>query len=632
MPQRTDLYTVLNTYARKINSPQIDMETFIAFLEKYAKRISEEKPEWNKWTEETGTRVWMDMNRLAEDGRVLIQNNETGSWVFLLHYYVELIKDAYRNPDRDSGMPFPDEVTLNLQIPHEQIKPLDVSIDLSHFLETGQEDLLPIIKLIFPNERGSALIPAPMIPITLLEFSILKIRDYLLRHGNKEYVQHKLSPQLAGKEDYLREMLDKITIRPADSLNDLKAGREISFTFWAHFCGLVKNDLNQKKDLLSEEIGALQAIYIIEVCSNFFKNKAIRAKEIELAFKNFELEIEKPPYYFSRDAIAKFKDNKGVPLLGIYTQDGLDAYLKKRTTEPVTQDELPDLLYFYTDDHKSWLIKKTKLLPLCARLLTETRAIIIKIISKRWKKMLSDFIHEAAMEDDLEFELLISSYIDENVPILKTLLKDRRLYLIHEELQSTENGIPASSRLFNRNELLPLRTLLLLKRKELLSDIKLILPFWYSIPIISSIIAFFVNFNRKKKIKKEGEKESTDKKETDDPLKELRNNAAEAAARIVPSSKTMDQYLDELASRWGHLVNRQAKQNLVEDVNLLVRDKFRQLLRFHKNTAVKNDTLDKLTDSIMDNSPGLLKITEQNILFQYIKLYLIKLLVNRTIM
>ena len=629
MPQRTDLYTVLNIYARRNNTQKIDIENFIVFLEKYAKRVCEERPEWIKWTEETGIRVWMDINRLAEEGKVVVEDSEAERSVYLSYYFLELVKDAYRNPDKDSGAPFPDEVSLNLEIPREQIRPLNVSVDLPRFLaEEGQNELLPIIKIIFPNERGSALVPSPMIPMALLEFSILKVRDYLQRHGNKEYIHRKLSLQLANKEDYLRETLDKIMMRPADSLNDLKEGREISFFFWAHFCSLVKNDLNQKNELLSEELGALQSIYIIEVCSNFFKAKTVKSKEIEIALKNFELEMEKPPYYYSREAIAKFKDNRGFPLLGVYTQNELDAYIKKRTSEPSVPHELPDFLLFNTKDNKTWLIKKNKLLPLCARLLTETRAVIIKVITRRWKKMLKEFVQESAMDDDPEFERLVMSYTEEYAPMLITLLKDTRLRLVHEEIEASEKGIPESSRLFQKNELLPLHVLLLLKRKQLISDIKILMPFWYSIPIINVIIAFFINPGRKKKKIRKEEAEKTEKKGTEDPLKELRNAAADAAKKLVPQGKSLDACLDDLASRWGHLVDRKAKQDLVEDVNTLVRDKLRSFLRLQRNAAVNADTLDKLANSIMDNSPGLLKISEQNILFLYVKLYLVKILIN----
>ena len=631
MPQKTDLYTVLNVYARKNNSPHINMKTFIFFLEKYAKRICADKPEWTKWTEETGTRVWKDMSHLAEDGKVVIKDGETESTVYLAYYFVELLKDAYRDPDKESGTPFPDEISLDLGIPQEQIMPLNINTDLSHFLEEPEEVTLPIIKLIFPNDRGTALVPVSMIPMALLEFSILKIRDFLQHHGNREYIQRKLAPQMTSKEDYLREMLDKILIRPGDSLSDLKAGREISFTFWAYFCSLIKNDLNQKKELFPEELAALQAIYITEVCSNFFKSKAEKAKEIELAFKNFELEMEKPPYYFSTEAIAKFKDNKGVPLLGIYTQEGLNAYIKKRVSEPVTPNELPDLLYVNTEDNKTLLINKNKLLPLCARLLTETRSIVIKIISKRWKRMLKNFSRESAMEDDREFERLIVSCVEENAPLLKVLFTDRRLYLVHEEMRTSEKGIPESSHLFHKNELLPLRVLLFLKRKQILSDVKILMPFWYSIPILSNIIAFFIHLAGRKKELQEEENESIEKKEAEDPLKELRQSAADAAAKLIPAGKTIDAHLDELASRWGFLVNKQAKANLVEDVNTLVRDKLRHLLRNQKKAAVSTNTLDKLADSILESSHGLHKISEQNALFHYIKLYIAKHLINRTV-
>ncbi|MDR1142986.1 MAG: hypothetical protein LBK77_02055 [Spirochaetaceae bacterium] len=627
MPQKTDLYTILYSYARKQNSPVIEMDVFIPFLEKYAKRICEEKPEWTRWTEETGTRVWVDLNHIAEDGRVTLTSGEEGNRVYLRHYYAEQVKEAYKNADDLSGRPFPDEVSLNLAIPKEQIKPLDISVDLPRFLGELQQELVPIIKLVFPNEHGEALVPAPMIPFTLLEFSLIKIRHYLLHHGNKEYVQHRLAPQMTGKEDYLREILDQILIRPGDCLNDLKGGREAAFYFWAFFCNLIRQDLNQKNELLLEEQGALQAVYIVEVCSNFFKAKAARVKEVELAFKNFELEVEKPPYYFSREAIAKFKDNKGVPLLGQYSQEELDAYIKKRATEPAASDELPDFVFLYTGDGTAWLVKKTKILHLCARLLAEVRPVIIKLISRRWKKLLKEFRREDAMDNDRDFERLIASCIEEYAPVLNVLLRDRKLYLIHEELHSSEKGLSGSLRFFNRDELLPLWTLLMIKRKQLIGDVKLLMPFWYTLPVISGIIAFFMNLGKKKQSRRESPEDSGGRPA--DPLRELRNAAAEAEAKLIPGGHTIETYLEELISRWGKLVNKQSKDNLVEDVNSLIRDRLRHILRSRKNAAVNQDSLNSITNSIIDSSRGLLKISDQKALYLYVKLYVIKLLTGK---
>ncbi|MDR2048634.1 MAG: hypothetical protein LBP69_04195 [Treponema sp.] len=629
MAQTVDLYSILYSYSRKNGSPAIDVESFIGFLQKYARKMCGEQPEWAGWVEDTGPRIWRELNQLQEDGKVTIVNKEIGQQIFMNLYYAEQVREAYKNPDNDADMPFPDEAFLDITIPQGQLKPLDVSVDVPAFLKEPQKTALPIIKLVFPDNCGAALALASMIPFTVLETSLIKVRNYLLKHGNREYIQHKLAPQLIGKEDHLREIMDQVMIHPVNCINDMKDGREAAFYFWAYFCNQVRHDLASRNELLADERGALQAVYLIEVCSSFFKARAAKAKEIELAFKNFELEMEKPPYYFSREAIAKFKDNKGVPLLGRYSQEGLEAYIKKRITEAPVPDELPELFYFRTGDGANWLIKKSKLLPLCARLFAETRPVVIKSISKRWKKLLLNFMREPAMEEDREFENLIIRYTEEYAPVLSALLQDHRLYLVHEELQRNGKGLSESSRLFNRNELLPLRTLLLIKRKELLSDVKLLLPFWYTIPVISHLIAFFQNLGKKKKKRVQNEDGSSAFFQTDDIRRELQNAARESEARLVPEGHTLDTYLEELSQRWGNLLNKQAKDNLVEDVNALVRDKLRHMLHFQKN--VNRDTLDKMTESIMNNSAGLYKISEQNYLFLYIKLYLVKLLTGKAV-
>jgi hypothetical protein len=629
MVQAADLYSILYSYSRKNGSPAIDVESFIGFLQKYAQKVCEERPEWTDWVEDTGPRIWRELNQLQENGKVTVVNKGSGQQIFMNLYYAEQVKEAYKNPDNDADMPFPDETFLDMPVPQSQLKPLDVSVDIPAFLKEPQETILPIIKLVFPDNCGTALALASMIPFTVLEASLIKVRNYLLKHGNREYMQHKLAPQLIGKEDHLREIMDQVMIRPLNCINDMKDGREAAFYFWAYFCNQVRHDLRSKNELLADEQGTLQAVYLIEVCSSFFKAKAAKAKETELAFKNFELEMEKPPYYFSLDAIAKFKDNKGVPLLGRYSQEGLEAYIKKRITEAPAPEELPELFYFRTGDGANWLIKKSKLLPLCARLFAETRPVVIKSILRRWKKLLVNFMHEPAMEEDWEFENLILRYVEEYAPVLNALLQDHRLYLVHEEMRKNGKGLPESLRLFNRNELLPLRVLLLIKRKELLGDAKLLLPFWYTIPIISHLIAFLQNLGKKKKKKAYNKDGYSALSQIDDIRKELQNAARESEAHLVPEGHTLDTYLEELSQRWGNLLNKQAKDDLVEDVNALVRDKLRHMLHFQKN--VNRDTLDKMTESIMNTSAGLYKISEQNYLFLYIKLYLVKLLTGRAV-
>jgi hypothetical protein len=213
--------------------------------------------------------------------------------------------------------------------------------------------------------------------------------------------------------------------------------------------------------------------------------------------------------------------------------------------------------------------------------------------------------------------------------MLSSLLQDQKLFLVHEEAKNSEKGFPEASRLFNRSALLPLHILLMIKRKELISDIKLLMPFWYSVPIISRIIAFFTHIGSRKKPQSDEEEDKT-LPAAPDTVKELQNTAKEAEEALVPKNYTIDTYLEELISRWGRLVNKQAKENLVEDVNSLIRDRLRHILRFQKNNMVNRDTLDKITGAIIQ-APGLQKISEQNALFLYVKLYLVKLLLGKNL-
>jgi hypothetical protein len=604
------------------------MEAFIDFLGKYSRQMQEKKPEWAVWTTDTVKKVWTDINSLVEEEKLEVDDSHGKSKVLVKLYYAELVKEGYRNADDDSDIPFPNEESLKIVIPEDQIKPLYVPQDLLAFLSEPQREPLPIIRLLFPSAAGSALILAPMIPFTLMEFSLLKIRNYLLRHGNREYIQHKLTPQLAGKETHLRDILDQISIHPVDCLNDLKKFREVSFLFWGHFCTQVRAELSQKTELLHEDIAALQAIYIIDTFNGYMKKRAARTKETEYALKNFELEMDKPPYYFSRESIMRFVDNKGVPLIKMCGQEAIDAYIKKRSTEPSTPNELPDYVFFRIDDGTTWLVKKTRAFAVCSKLLADARPAIVNAVYNRWKIMLKEYRKETAMEDDKEFERLVAAYVKEITPLLQTVLHDQKLLLIYEEMNLSKKSKPDMGRLFNKNELLPYRVLLNMKRKQILSDVKFLLPFWSM--IFFDLIAFFKGGKKKKRRKNEEDASETSKK-AKEPYEELRAKAQEIGAKLVPSGHTLDSYLKDVSLRWVELINKQAYEALIEDVNSLIRDKLRSLLRIKRNT-LGGDAIDTMAYTIIDSSSGLRKIRDQSSLLLYTKLYIIKLFATKNML
>jgi hypothetical protein len=614
---------MLNSYAVKNNNPLVDLDPFVAYFEKYLKRAQEgegdEKIDPAEWLERN---LAPQLSSLAEQGKIAINGKEKNR-ICLCDYYAERVLGAYKNPDNDAALPFPDEFSLGLKIPDDQKRTVKVTAEMAAYLAEPQETDLPVITLKFPGEYGSALVLSSMIPFRLLEICMLKIRNFLQNRSNRVHVQYKLGSHFAGREAYLRDTLDQIQNRPMSCVRDMGEAGEFIFYFWTYFCSLIRSELTIKNELLAEESAVLQSAFIVEICIGFFRSRVSKAREAELALKSFELEMEKPPYYFSREAIAGFKDNRGFPLLGQYSQEELDGYIKKRCGESAVFDEMPELLIFHTGDGASWLIKKSKVIPLCIKLLAEARVPVSRAISRRWKNKLQSYLREPAMDDDGEFEKLLAHYLEEYAPVLSALFRDHRLYLIHEEMVLGQAGTSEFPRFFARDELLPLRVLLLLKRREILADVKLLLPFWNS--FVSGLLAFFSRLRGKKQVFERTEEEAAKKVHVPETMRILQNAALEAEAGAVPDGYTLESYLEELTSRWGKLLNKQAKTDLVNDVNALIRDKFRQFLKTAKRPLINKNTFIILTDEIMRGSQGLRQISEQNALSLYIKLYLIKL-------
>lgn len=649
MAQKIDLKALLFSYARKIKSPLIKSKEFTNFLERYAKQSSGESSEWAKWTENTAAKIWQEIGPLEAAGSVQVRNRETEPVIFICNYWTEIVEDAYRNPDYTITVPFPDESIFKAKIPSDQMLTLGMP-DLPNFLagrnasldESGDPSgssglgAKAIVKLFFPENRGEAVMPASWLPLKLLEICLAKIRNYLLKQGSKDYIRHKMLLHFSGREELLTDFINQLMTRPSECISDMQDGREISFMFWLVFCGMTKQEL-AKEEMLPERLTVIQAVYVVETLNGFFKSRASRAKEVELALKNLDLEFEKLPYYFTMDAIEKFKDQKGVPLLRQYGREDLEAYLKRKTTES-EDDKLPDLFYLRTTK-ETYLVKKSRLLPLFARLLGDARPFVLDEITHRWKEMLLDWRQEPAMEHDGEFEKLIYNILREYSAVFTAIAKDPHLFLVYDEqktsVKQNEKGkkTPARDEIpnyFSGDGLLPFGNLLSIKRHELLGEIKLTLPFWYTAPVISSIIKYFKNRNRQDisgQVKKPPQRDSPVK--TENLKTKLRSVAFAEEKRLVPPGGSMDLSLENLVKRWGRVLNKQALQNLVEDVNSLVRDKLRHMMRSQR-TTINPETLDSMSESILTTTAEFRKISEQGALLLYIKMYIIKLLTAGT--
>ena len=69
------------------------------------------------------------------------------------------------------------------------------------------------------------------------------------------------------------------------------------------------------------------------------------------------------------------------------------------------------------------------------------------------------------------------------------------------------------------------------------------------------------------------------------------------------------------------------KDNLTEDVNSLIRDYIRRIIRTIRASTFDRARVDNLTETLVD-TPSLMKIKNRDALLAYVRLYIVKLILG----
>jgi hypothetical protein len=485
---------------------------------------------------------------------------------------------------------------------------------------------IPILKFSFPDGFGSALILTRMLPRQLTDMSIIKIRNYLLRPKNREYALRRLIVLLKCKESYLQGLFDNIINKTVEIYNEIEDATDLNYNFWAHFAGLAKGDIIKKGELLSGDIAAYQSFSIIEAVNGYFKALAKNRRIAELALGQIEDNLAKPPYFFTMGQILKFTDTRGTALLGQYSTKELETWLWEKVTEN-QEYEMPILLILAgTLQGEKFFVLKEKIIPLCLRLLIDAQPHVKNAIIKRWSSLLFEYEKEPSMKSDKEFEILLPKVLEKNYPLLMSILLDPRLLLISQEMERKSAALTA--KIFEKGQMLPYSKLLMLDRQSILSDAKLTLPLWYSIPILAAIAAFFKRLFRKSEVvdhSKGAGNRALDGKNISD---ELRIAAKELCSSLTPVGRTQDQYLKELQDRWCQIIDNQARENLLTDVHNLARDCLRYAMKTQKFFRPNRETISQIAWNAVNINTTLSSLKTKDALILYLEVYILDLFEN----
>ncbi len=632
MAATSDLGILLRFYAGKQKSPFIIYSAFVDYLKRYAAHNVEEQPELVPYLGDPVPQMEAALAPLIDSKQIfIIEQNPSKKIIFVTGYFNTVFGERYKEIAANSTVPFPTIADLPKQTPNEVLVKSEYTDIIFELLKSQRPDDKNLYAIIVPMNLPSIIFPGNVPVNILVNASLEKMQHMLEKEEYHDYYLKKLRISNPGKEISVKNFFSQFVKSPDDALHSLQTSADC-FYFWGQLCYFIKQDYEKVKDFTLEDVNVLQSVAIAEIVTSFYKNESAKNLAQENALKSVQNHLKQPPYFFTMDAILKFTDAKGVPLQGQYSDQSLKDFLQKETTEAVS-NELPDLLVFKTDENHRYFIYKDKVFPLVVRMCNELHDTIEENLTHEWYDILADYEKTKEMTDETAFNERLEKEVKKHSPVLYALLNATFLSVLNIEM-TRNNKIGNSANLFLGDNLLPYSHLLMLNRTNILNNARILLPFWYTVPILSWIVSLFTK--KPGKAKKSAHEDRTNHTEQTEHKSSRKNESRKDAlisaakkieASLIPDGSTIEREMNAYKKQWNKMLTKQAYLNLTEDVNALIRDYTRKVLRTISGQSFTIDRIQGLADTLC-KTPNMQKITEHEALYVYVQLYMVYLVKN----
>lgn len=631
MATTSNLSAIIRYYAEKQKSPFIDLKEFSAYVKKYAEHHVEEQSELVKYLGDPSGTLTAELQGLSEKHLVAIitSNNKKTivSITFLSSKYANLYKDMMKN----ESIPYPQATDLPKAFPNQVLEHKVLSQYIPAIIEKDNSKSPLLYILDFARDLPPMLIPA-CVPIkALLDTAQQKVRKILKKDEFHDYFLKKLRSTNPTKEISIKNFYTHFVDTENYQFAEFQDGED--YYIWNQALYYIRQDFEKIQDRTGEDTNILQAVQILETHSSYLKEKFQNEHKRSEAIKELESSLAKSPYFFSMPQILKFQDQNGRLLYGQYTEDDLKEFLQKMTTDGEA-NELPQLLVFKVESGTRYYVYKKKVSQVVVRLCNEAHDSIEKQLEDHWYDVMMDYERLPEMSNASEFEACLHELVEKNSPILYSLLNANFMTILsYEHDDDNMDGF----RLFVDGKLLPYSDLLMLKNSKILANAKSRLPFYYTLPVISWIMSLFSGRSKEKKrattsvvVEKnpfEEEEKKSDSAPKQTKTQALASNAKAIAKDLVPEGSTLDRELNYLTKQWNKMISKEAYNNLTEDVNSLIRDYTRRVVKTLSATSFTKERVENLAKTLV-NTPNMQKIKEDKALTEYVILYMLRLVSN----
>ena len=672
MSTPNDVVRILQSYTKRSREAVIGFKDLLDFTQKYLTKYVEEFPDLADLDENTPDLLAAHLLSLEKDGRVSLEyRNGRIHEIDYQEFYPLVINAAYSKVKAQPHISFPSEESLPVSIPERRIAAVNVKEQFVEWLGRTDEKPPKVLRLIFPEGIRSIICTSELLGRFLPEVAVQKIRNYLRIEKNAGYMRSRLLGIFRNRDMALKEFLDKIQTNPNEALQTVLSPNDFTFHVWTTMCSVVVKEFSKKKDKLQEDYDYEQAAYLLGYYNVFHKAIVQKKREVETALRGIDLNLKKAPYVFSVSDIYAFTDSKGIALAKHCTVDEMNEHLRKRMT-PQEDETLPELIRFRGSDDKDYYIRKESILRYLIESLYELSREFQDFYVNKFKKALENDEKPKIMLEDQPFAEDVDARLRTQEPIISGLLKYDLLSVTAREMKPLKAAADEIARILDTKtrKVQPAYEVLKLDRKELYRQAKVLLPFWQAVPVIRGIVKFFVALMvgqpkaKKRRSKRQAEvataavaaaAAASQKGEFEegtmqfgarpvapsgsstDSAEGISGNTRKAQAiafreavqrlqdEYVPPGKTAKATLEELAEKWNYRLDPVARQNLVEDVNSLVRDFLRRMKVGFRLIPPDRDRIRELSGKLAQND-ALSEVKHKEALRRYLELYMLTLL------
>ena len=630
-----ELLVLLRTFALRNRSATVDLHQFLAAMPKGQAQPAEVDAAVAELAEKSALVV------SAEDGKPRI--------VSLSDFHVTALVDAYRQLSMDAAHPFPKEETAPVPVPAGQLIRADVKSQLGALLDTSGPDMKGIVKIEFPEGVDSLIVPQECVGTDLIDVAVAKVSRYLQEGKNASYSESKLSGLMRGNAPLVHQSMEDLVTRPKKAANSVLSPSDFSFRFWTHLSNVILQDIRAKADKTDLDHGACQAAYLLGYTVFHKKGTIQREQEWTADRKNLEQQVRKAPFVFGFQDLYDLKDEKGVTYVKKHGQDFIHAFLKEKTRQ-AGEEAVPFLVRVHAAaQKKDYFIQRDFIVPVFLKKLGEAAEEIRTAYVQEWTDELRQDRTPAVTKNDASFRRDAEMRVKQGYPLLTALSNGNLLFAAGEVTKVTDSAKAELGKCFAvENILRPFDELLGLSRAFLLKNARMYLPFWMTMPVLSGVLRIFRRLSRGGKAERKAEPdkkpaaarpaqgetanvaqaapaEAVKSTHTKGDLLAYRRSIQALLSQYVPKGRTVEATLSELSEKWNPLYASEQKQNLVEDVNSLVRDFLRPVRRSFLTRPPDLKRIHALAEQL-SASKSLVKIKKKDILMRYIELYMVRCL------